>query len=84
MLLLGPRMSPLLRGGDPAPGDGEQIMSVVRRLREIGRTAGDTADLIGRLGTGGAEWSGPAAEAFSRRRHKLLELLRTAIVSGTP
>lgn len=73
MMMLGPRTSPLLRGGDPVPGDGEQITAVVRRLREIGETAGDTATLLGHIG-----WTGKAADAFAVRRHELLERLQTA------
>ncbi|BEL04227.1 hypothetical protein Q0Z83_024180 [Actinoplanes sichuanensis] len=73
-----PRTAPLLRRGDPAPGDSEVIAAVIARLRDAARTAGDAVVLLGRIGADVTLWTGPAADACGRRRDEIVRRLQAA------
>jgi hypothetical protein len=78
MLYAGPRISALLPGGDPAPGDGDEITRVITQLRGVVDTVEAARKMLNTLGQQGSAWTGPGADAVAARRGDLLQRLNSA------
>lgn len=78
------RVSALLPGGDPAPGDVEDVRLVVARLRRAVQSADDVREVLRAVGSAGAGiWAGPAADTFAAHHQDLTARLDTAHTAYT-
>ncbi|WP_433205805.1 putative T7SS-secreted protein [Dactylosporangium sp. CS-047395] len=72
------RTTTVLRGGDPAPGDGWAVQEVIRQLRDTVTAVQSASAVLTGIGTDRDVWTGPAAEAFAPRKEDLSRRLATA------
>ncbi|WP_433046466.1 putative T7SS-secreted protein [Dactylosporangium sp. CS-033363] len=72
------RTTTVLRGGDPAPGDGWAVQAVVRQLRDTVTAVQSASAVLAGIGTDRDVWTGPAADAFAPRKEDLSRRLATA------
>jgi hypothetical protein len=71
-------MTPLLHGGDPAPGDPVAVRRLVRQLRSTVDSVADATTRLRAVGSDASVWTGRAADAFTHKRVELLRRLNTA------
>jgi hypothetical protein len=72
------RVSPYLRGGDPAPGESGEIRRVLRGLRQTVEATEAATQVLQAVGVDAQLWTGSAADAFVAKRGELLRRLGTA------
>lgn len=72
------RVSPYLRGGDPAPGEPGEVRRVLLGLRRTVEAVEAANQVLQAVGVDAQLWTGPAADQFATKRGELQQRLAAA------